>query len=101
MFEREAPNTERGSPSLVGRGIANPQELPSCCDSGSSNNFESYLKAQNKRNVKQIMCYAQRYHGVLDTGDASVLVKLSSGAVRRHAMEALTALSKYSGSYDK
>jgi hypothetical protein len=24
MFERQAPNTERGSPSLVGRGIANP-----------------------------------------------------------------------------
>ena len=24
MFEREAPNIERGSPSLVGRGIANP-----------------------------------------------------------------------------
>jgi hypothetical protein len=24
MFESEAPNTERGSPSLVGRGIANP-----------------------------------------------------------------------------
>jgi hypothetical protein len=30
MFESEA-HTERGSPSLVGRGIANPQELPSCC----------------------------------------------------------------------
>jgi hypothetical protein len=29
MFESEA-HTERGSPSLVGRGIANPQEFPSC-----------------------------------------------------------------------
>jgi hypothetical protein len=66
----------------------------------TNNSFESYLKAQNKRNVKQIMCYAQRYHNILKTGDATPLVNLS-GPVRRHAMESLSALSKYSGSYDR
>jgi hypothetical protein len=35
-----------------------------------------------------------RYHKVLETGDASALVNLSSGALRRHAMEALTAYAK-------
>src|SRR3712207_4797822 len=84
----------RGSPSLVGRGIANPQEHFLAAD------FESYLRAQNKRNIKQIMSYAQRYHGVLETGDATPVVKLSS-ASRRHAMEALAILSKYYGIYDK
>jgi hypothetical protein len=53
MFESEA-HTERGSPSLVGRGIANLQELPSC-DSNSLS-FKSYLKSQKKRNVRQIIC---------------------------------------------
>ena len=51
MFESDAhteteldSGSERGSRSLVGRGIANPQEF-----------FETYLKANNKRNIKQIM----------------------------------------------
>ena len=47
------------------------------------------------------MCYAQRYRDVLETGDASPLVNLSSGALRRHAMEALTVYAKYTGSYEK
>lgn len=54
----------RGSPrpaaraggNLVGRGIANPQE------------FLAYLEGQKKRNTRQIMCYAQRYHKVFKTG---------------------------------
>jgi hypothetical protein len=62
--------------------------------------FEQYLKAQKKRNVRQILCYARRYHDVLETGDASVIASLSSGALRRHAMEALTVYAKYSGSYE-
>jgi hypothetical protein len=74
MFESEA-HTERGSPSLVGRGIANPQELPSY-DSNSLS-FKSYFKAQKKRNVRQIMCYAQKYHTVLETGDATAITSLS------------------------
>jgi hypothetical protein len=81
-----SPNTERGSPSpavrtggnLVARGIANPQEIPSC---RISTQFESYLKAHNKRNIKQILCYAKRYHTVLETGNVSSLVNLKSGAV--------------------
>jgi hypothetical protein len=63
--------------------------------------FETYLKAQKKRNVKQILCYAQRYHDVLETGDASPLVNLPSGPIKRHAMEALTAYAKYSGLYEQ
>jgi hypothetical protein len=63
--------------------------------------FEEYLKAQKKRNVRQIICYARKYSAVLETGDATALMNLSSGAVRRHAMEALTALSKYLGLYDR
>ncbi len=47
------------------------------------------------------MCYAQRYRQVLETGNASAIVSLSSGAIRRHAMEALAAYAKYSGSYDR
>jgi Archaeal phage integrase len=47
------------------------------------------------------MCYAQKYHDVLETGDAYPLVNLSSGPVRRHAMEALTAYAKFSGCYEK
>jgi intergrase/recombinase len=46
------------------------------------------------------MCYAQRYHKVLETGDASAIVYIQSGAIRRHAMEALAAYAKYTGCYD-
>jgi predicted cupin superfamily sugar epimerase len=67
MFESEA-HTERGSPSLVGCEIANPQEFHHHLLA-----FESYLKSQNKRNAKQILCYAQRYHSVLVTGDATAI----------------------------
>jgi hypothetical protein len=91
MFDRQA-HSERGSPSLVGRGIANPHELFS--------NFENYLKAQKKRNFKQIICYAQKYANVLETQDATPLVNLSSAPQRRHAMEALAALSKFAGCYN-
>jgi hypothetical protein len=68
-----------------------------------SSSFAQYLKAQKKRNVRQILCYAKRYHKVLETGDASALVNLQqqSGSIKRHAMEAITAYAKYSGCYDK
>jgi hypothetical protein len=93
-------STERGSPrpavragsNLVGRGIAKPYPQSS---------FEQYLKAQKKHNTRQIICYIKRYHKVLETGDASALASLSSGALRRHAMEALTAYAKYMGSYEE
>ena len=69
--------------------------------SSSHYSFEQYLKAQKKRNVRQIISYAKRYHQVLETGDASALVALSSGAMRRHAMEAITVYAKYSGLYEE
>ncbi len=47
------------------------------------------------------MSYAQRYHSILETGNVSPLINLQSGAMRRHVMESLTALSKYLGCYDK
>ncbi|HZB00437.1 MAG TPA: hypothetical protein VE308_05395, partial [Nitrososphaera sp.] len=37
----------------VGRGIANPQDYLLAAS------FQAYLKAQNKRNVKQIICHAK------------------------------------------
>ncbi len=40
-----------------------------------------------------------KYKEVLITGDAKVLISLPS-AQRRHAMEGLSALSKYAGCYD-
>jgi hypothetical protein len=67
----------------------------------NSQSFETYLKAQNKRNIRQIMNYAQRYHSVLETGDVTPITNLQSGAMRRHAMESLTSLSKYLGCYDR
>jgi hypothetical protein len=84
----------RGSPSLVGRGIANPASL---------SDFEDYLKSQNKTNVRQILCYAHKYASILETGDASALLVLSksSPVIRRHAMESLAAFSKYSGCYQR
>ena len=63
--------------------------------------FEDYLKSQNRRNIRQILCYAQRYSNVLETRDASVIANLQSGTIRRHVMEALTTLSKYQGCYDR
>jgi hypothetical protein len=67
--------------------------------------FSDYLKAQNKSNVRQILCYARKYASILETGDASPLLVLtkssSSPAIRRHAMESLAAFSKYAGCYQR
>jgi 7-cyano-7-deazaguanine synthase in queuosine biosynthesis len=46
------------------------------------------------------MCYAHRYASILETRDATPLVNLQSAAIRRHAMEALSTLSKYYGCYE-
>jgi len=72
-----------------GHGISNFNEK----------DFENQLKLQKKTNFKQIFCYALKYKGVLLTGDAKVLLSLPS-AQRRHAMEGLASLSKYTGCYD-
>jgi hypothetical protein len=62
--------------------------------------FEHYLKIQNRRNVRQILCYVRKYASVLETGDATALTTLSS-AKRRHVMEALSAYSKHIGAYPR
>jgi hypothetical protein len=58
----------------------------------------AYLEKERKRNWKQILCYAQNYVYVLTTGSAKDLLTLSSSQ-RKHAMEALAALSKFTGRY--
>ena len=72
-----------------GHGISNPDII-----------IESYTKVIKNRNINQIISYMRRYSSVLETGDASILLSLT-GAQRRHAMEALTVLSKFTGCYDK
>jgi Archaeal phage integrase len=62
------------------------------------NEFAKYLEKERKRNWKQILCYAQNYAHVLTTGSAKDLLTLSSSR-RKHAMEALAALSKFTGRY--
>ncbi len=48
------------------------------------------------------MCYAQRYHSILfQTQDASPILNLQIGALRRHALESLTLIAKYSGLSDR
>jgi len=63
--------------------------------------FAVYLKTQNKRTIRQLLCYAMRYHAVIETGDASPLASISSPDIRRHTMEALAAYAKYKGHYEK
>ncbi|MDQ3975396.1 MAG: hypothetical protein M3264_02620 [Thermoproteota archaeon] len=58
-------------------------------------------KRRRKENVRQMLCYAQRYGDILKTGDSTRLVNIQSDAVRRHAMEALCIYSKYTGCYDR
>jgi hypothetical protein len=67
----------------------------------ATTDFEQYLKARHSRNIRQLVCYARRYHDILNNGDISPLVDISSGAIRRHVMEALTAYAKFSGCYDR
>jgi hypothetical protein len=76
IFERYANSELRGSPSLVGRRIANLLQ-----------DFEDYLKSHNRCNVRQIMCYARKYHNVLLSGDASIIAAIASQYVRRHVLD--------------
>jgi Archaeal phage integrase len=92
MFESEPRVTERGSPSLVGRGIANLV---------IEEDFRNYLITQNRSNVRQLLCYARKYHAVLVTGDASIISKITSPSVRHHILESLTVLAKWCGLYDR
>ncbi len=60
--------------------------------------FEEYLKVHKKRNISQIICYVRKYGSILESGDVSPLTSLT-GPQRRHAMEALTVVSKLTGKY--
>ncbi len=90
-LERGSPSLARARGNLVGRGIAN---------SISFTSFEQYLKAQNKRNFRHIICYTKRYHNVLETQDASLLLQ-AKPSVRPHAMESLATWSKFIGAYEQ
>jgi hypothetical protein len=86
------------------RRIYNPQKWPFCNNSDVNNNndeFVTFLKINKKRNIRQIVSYALRYHSILETQDASPIVNLQSGALRRHAMESLTLLAKHRGLSDR
>ncbi len=110
----------RGSPSLVGRGIANRQENfnplssstspsqssrppPSAAakrtfaDANWEQGFAKYV-IEKHRNKRSLISRARKYGYVLTSGDASELLTMTD-ASRRHTMEALAALSKYLGLY--
>jgi len=62
--------------------LGDPRSLISLCGEDTPSFkplqlFEDYLKAQKKRNVRQIMCYTQKYANVLQTGDASSIVAVT------------------------
>ena len=75
-------------------GLAIPTEAM------ATTSFEQYLKAQGKRNVRQIFCYEKKYHDVLETGDASALMQAKSPAIRRHVLQALCLYLKHTGCYN-
>jgi hypothetical protein len=60
--------------------------------------FQRYLHADGRKNVNQVLSYARRYSYVLESGNASELLTLTKDS-RRHAMAALSVLSKYCGVY--
>ncbi len=62
--------------------------------------FEKYLSTQGRRNIKQILLCAKCYGHILKTKYAREFLTISAPK-RHHAMEALTALSKYQGGYDQ
>jgi hypothetical protein len=63
--------------------------------------FRSWLISQDKTKVtiKNTVNYAKRFSHVLDTGDASSLLKLSQRN-KHHAMSALANYAKYTGRDD-
>jgi hypothetical protein len=74
--------------------VRNPSDIPLDLE-----DFKEYLINEKKKNIPQVICYATRYGHILNTGDASDLLALSSNK-RRHSMEALACLSKFRGCYD-
>jgi hypothetical protein len=63
--------------------------------------FRAYLlKERRKKTVDKLMNFTAKYGHILQTQDASELLKLSSDN-RRHTMCALACLSKYLGCYNQ
>jgi hypothetical protein len=64
--------------------------------------IKEWLTSQGKtpNTLREILIYAKRFGYILDTGDASPLLTLSSKN-RQHALTALANLSKYQGRYDQ
>jgi intergrase/recombinase len=60
--------------------------------------FRRHMEVEKKRNANQILSYTRRYGHILQTGNASELLHLSSDK-RRHVMEAIVYFSKYLGAY--
>jgi hypothetical protein len=63
--------------------------------------FRDWLISQHKTNatIKETVNYAKRFCSVLDSGDASALMTLSSRN-KQHAMTALANLAKFTGRYN-
>lgn len=98
LIRKNYDDDNNNSSSIIS---SNPSPTRLSGSGGSGSSFEDYLKAQNKRNTRQALCYFRRYHDVLQTGDATAVASIQSGSVRRHIMEALTSYSKYLGCYDR
>ena len=64
--------------------------------------FQNYVKANySKTHASAILSYARRYAYLLETGDLSPLLTLSSRDKRRHILTALAALARFAGKYDE
>lgn len=63
--------------------------------------FERFLsQTNNRRSTKDRLNYARHYAHIIEKGDARELLELKDDK-RIHAMKGLSALSKYTGCYDK
>jgi intergrase/recombinase len=67
----------------------------------ADDNFRDWLLSQGKTHwtIKHDVNYAKRFEHILDTGDASELMKLSPRN-KHHAMNALANMAKFTGCYD-
>jgi len=60
------------------------------------------LQQRVKNNFSfSLTAFKNRYHRVLEMGDASLSISLQPGAMRLHVIESLTTLSKCLGCYHR
>jgi hypothetical protein len=63
--------------------------------------FEQFLlQRMTKYSTQDRIRYAKQFAHVLETGNASDLLKIQQPDKRIHAMKALSCLAKYTGKYD-